>query len=158
MTAPANQLGILCHVYNNTGTYGSPTWSAVDGISEMSIKPSWDEAEGSTRQSRVKRVLKTIMALAISGKLKVDSTDTNGYLAFLAALHSDSVLDLMILDGPSSVNGVTGYRADWQVFEGEEDQGLNTVLWMGFTLKPALTANPVSSVLITTGAPVFTSM
>lgn len=148
-------LGILANVYRNTSSYGSPSWSACNLISDCSVKPTWKEADGSTRQSISELTAKTRLALEVSLKMRSDTADAN-YQAFFAALHSTTVLDLMILNGPSNLNGVDGWRADWHVFAGEEDQGLDAVAFKAFTLKPALSANLPYWVLVAAGVPVFT--
>lgn len=162
MTQPAFQLGIKAQLLVNTGTYNSPTWTAISNVSDLSLKPAWDKAEGSTRGSRAKRYAKTLLDLAISGKIKVDHTDTNGYVAMLAAIHSDTTMDILCLDGnptDATLTGtLSGYRFDAHVLQGEQGQNLGDVLFDSFELMPALSANPVNtvSVAVTAGSPAYT--
>src|SRR4051812_42511826 len=118
MVQPNYQLGIKASLLRNTGTYNSPVWTEITGISDLKENPDWDTAEGNTRASRVKRHAKTLLGLSLSGKIKVDHTDA-GYVAVLAALYSDTPLDLVVLDGDptdSTLTGtLTGWRADWLV-------------------------------------------
>lgn len=150
-------LGILSKVYRNTGSYGSPTWTEVTLVSDVTVTPSWDKGDGSVRASRVKQSAKTQMGLEMSVKIRVDLTDA-GYLAFLSGLHSDTLLDLMILDGPSTTNGVQGYRADFGVFSGSEDQSMGAVLYRDFSIEPGVSSNPAKSVTVSAGAPVFSNI
>lgn len=150
-------LGILSKTYRNTGTYGSPTWSEVTCISDLAINPAWDEADGSSRGSRAKQSGKTLMGLEISAKLRVSPGDEN-YEAFSDAVYDDTVLDLMILDGDDAVNDVRGWRADFHVFSAAQDQAMANVLYDDVVLKPAISANPTKSVLVTAGSPVFSAI
>jgi hypothetical protein len=152
------RLGIKSGAYLNSGSYGSPTWTLVTCISDLSVKPAWKEADGSTRASRLELSVKTMLGLQITGKIRADSGDTN-WTSIMAALLSDSPLDMMILNGLSTVNGTIGYRCDFQLYDASEDQGLNAVVFDDIMLKPTVSANSnYQTVLVTTGAPVFTAI
>lgn len=152
-----SKLGISAVLYRNTASYGTPTWTAVTCVSDLAINPAWDEADGSTRGSRVKASAKTLLGLEITGKLKVDGAD-EGYAAIADALLSDTPLDLMILDGGSTTNDVRGWRADFHVFSASQDQAMANVLFDDIVLKPAVSANPTKSVVVASGAPVFSAI
>lgn len=138
------RLGVNAKLYVNTGSYDSPTWTEVAGISDLTVKTAWDQGEASTRASRVKKAAKTMLDLEVSGKILADGTDTNGYLAFLTALYGDTPLDLLVLNGANDASPASkGWRADWHVFGGDEDQGLGAVIYDSFTLKPALSSHGV---------------
>ncbi len=136
-------IGILCVTYRNTGSQPSPVWVAVPPeISEWAVKPTWDKGDAPTRASRVKRTAKTMLGVTITGKIRV-ITDNANYLAFLAALNSDSPLDLLILNGALDASPASkGYRGDFHVFGGEESQGPGDVLYMSVELEVALSVNP----------------
>lgn len=151
-------LGVLAKVYVNTGTYSSPTWDVFPGISDWSVNASWDEAEANSRASRVKRVEKTLIGLEVTGKVKTELMTNTDYERVIGALHSDDPLDVMILNGPKDTNGVRGYRFDAHVMSGNQDQGLGAVLYDDVTLKPAASANSPSTVVVSSGAPVFTAI
>lgn len=151
------KLGIKCVLYRNTATYGSPTWNAIACVKDLTVNPAWDEADGSTRASRVKLSAKTLMGLEISGTVKADYTDED-YAVLLDALNSDDVLDLMVLNGPSTENDVTGYRADFQVFSGSQDQASGAIVFDSIVLKPTVSANVPKQVVVATGAPTFSDI
>lgn len=148
-------LGINAKFYRNTGSRNSPTWVEITLISDLAVDPTWEEGDGSVRATPVKQFAKTQLALVINGKCRVDLTDA-GYLALKAALLSTSSIDLLILDGLGTTNGVTGWRCDWHVFGGKEDQGLGNVLFMEFTLKPAVSSNLPQSAAVSGGVVVLT--
>ncbi len=162
MTQPNYQLGIKCRLFRNTASYNSPTWTAINNVSDAAVNPEWDFAEGNTRGSRVKRGAKTLLGLTVSGKVLVDHTDTNGYVALLAAVTSDTPVDLLVLDGDPSDSTLTGtlsgYRFDAHVTKLDQDQALGNVLFDAFEMKPALSANAPAKVsaAVTAGSPVYT--
>src|SRR4051812_29841402 len=110
-------LGILAKVYRNTGSYGSPTWSECALFSDVSVSPAWDEGSADARESRIKQVRKTMMGLDVTGKMKKKIDDAN-YEAFMNALLSDAVLDVLVLDASKETVGSRGWRFDAQVFSG----------------------------------------
>lgn len=150
----ATPIGILSKLYYNTGTYGSPTWTEVTAIGDLAINPVWEEADISTRGSRVRSMKKTIMAIEITGTLK-KVPGNSVYADFVDALMSDDLVDILVLDGASTANDTRGYRMDVQVFSGNDDQSLAGGGFLELTLKPNQDTNPVKAVLVTGGSPTF---
>lgn len=151
------KLGITSKVYRNTNIYASPTWVEMTCISDLAVNAAWDEADGSSRVGRVKQSAKTLMGLEITGKALVSDTAAD-YLALWNAIHSDTPLDLLILNGAKDSNGVRGYRADFHVFSGSEDQAMANQLYLDITLKPAVSDNPTKTAVVSAGAPAFTAI
>ncbi len=146
----AKKIGILARAYRNTGSYNSPAWTAMNGFSDLSVNPAWDKADASTRESRVKGGLKTMVDIAITGKYRVSNTDGN-YLALFGAANDDTVLDLLILNGPLDQEGVRGYRMDAQVYSANEDQGLGVALYDEFSFSPYIFDNPPKLAVVGSG-------
>lgn len=140
--------------YRSTGTYGSPTFTEVTIISDLAVNVQWDEADASARSSRVKSTAKTMLGLEFTGRLKVVPGNAV-YTAFINALMSDDVLDVLILNGAKDVNDVRGYRCDVQVFQGNEDQAMANALFLDIVMKPNDYTNPVKAVLVASGAPTY---
>lgn len=144
-------LGILAKVYRNTGSYGSPTWSECALFSDVNVSPAWDEGSADARESRIKQVRKTMLGLEVTGKMKKKIADAN-YEAFMNALLSDAVLDVLVLDGPKETEGVRGWRFDAQVFTGTEDQAMNVgALYVDLKLAPSLDTNAPLAVKVAAG-------
>jgi hypothetical protein len=132
----ATPLGINAKVYRNTGVdYATPTWTEVDQIADLSVNPEWDEAEGGARSSRIKKSSKTMLGIEITGRIKVQLADA-GYVALRDAMYTDIPLDLLILNGANDEDGVHGWRGEWNVMSGTEDQALQNRLYMDFRLTP----------------------
>ena len=154
-----SRLGIDSKVYRNTGTYGSPTWTEITLVRDVQVNPSWNRADGSSRGSKVMAEAKTQLALAFTLSVKVSLTDA-GYIALMDSfVDSDGTLDLMILNGGSTTNGVEGWRFDAGVFTASEDQSIGNVLYRDFEIGPsAHGTNESKRVVVATGAPGFASI
>lgn len=145
------KLGMNAKLYwRSAGTYGAPTWTEASIISDVTIDVTWDEADASARESRITQVVKTMLPLSVTARLKKKPLDST-YEAFMNAIISDDALDLLILDGDMTVEGTRGWRADWQVFSGSEDQSMGNVLFEDMTLKPSITDNLVLAVKVAAG-------
>lgn len=151
------RLGRDAVFYLNTNTFSTPTWVAVPQFSDLTVTAEWDQAEASTRESKMKLQAKTLLGAEVGGKLKFDLTDTS-IGTIMDALLSDSVVDVMVLNGGSTTNGVRGFRFEGQVHAANEDQGLGVAIFEDLKIKPYPTANAKQSVKVTTGAPVFTTI
>lgn len=149
--------GITAKTYYNLGTYGSPTWTNIPSINDWTVTAEWDTAEANSRATRVKLNAKTLLGLEVSGKLLATDNDP-ARAAIRAALLTDAVIDVMILDGDSATNGNSGFRFDAIVTAGTQDQGLGVVINDEIKLMPALTVNVPQSVMIASAAPVFTPL
>ncbi len=157
MATPKVQLGILSTLYYNSGTFGTPVWVAVGLVGDLQVPAKWDVVELPIRASRVKFKNKTMIDVGITGKLLASGTDA-AVLALMAAMLNDDVIDVMALNGTSATNGAKGFRFEAQVVNATEDQGTGVVVFEDFELIPVYTANPPKSVIVTTGAPVFTTL
>lgn len=154
----ANQIGILSKLYyRSSGSFGSPTWTAISLIRDITQNSKWDIAEVVTRASRAKKGAPTLYDMSISGSIKAVVDDT-AYLVVRAAFLAGTVLDIMCLTGASNNDGEVGVRYESVVEDMTQDQGSGSVLYDTFTLRPhAASTNVVQTVVVSSGAPVFTT-
>lgn len=145
--------GITCKFYRNTASYGTPTWAEVHEVSDWKENLDWQKAAAGSRLTRVGQSVKTQLDLSWTGTLK-DDGGTNAE-AIKDALLTDQVLDVLILNGPITENGVRGYRTDVQVFSGSNSQGLTEVVYPEIMIAPTPSANAPKAVKITSGAPTY---
>ena len=146
-TAAGPHLGINAVLYRNTGSFGSPVWAACQLIGNCTVSPKWDKGDASVRGNRLKRAAKTQMEITVTPKMRVDYNDT-GFAAFWGAANADTVLNVLVLDGPLTTEGAFGYWLDVQVFANIENQDMSVVEYMEFELYPYPTANQQSYVTI----------
>lgn len=148
--------GIDASLYLNTGSYGAPTWVEADLFSQVTPNGGWDKADILIRRSHVKYGAKTVIDLGFSGKMLCDDADPN-YQLFLAAWKGlNATVDLLVLDGPLETSGSFGYRADFQITAGGQDQPVDDVLYRDFEAVPYPTANKPQWITCT-GSGAFTS-
>lgn len=152
----SSRLGIDSKVYRNTGTYGSPTWTEISLVRDVQVNPSWGRADSSSRASKVMSEVKTQLTVAFTLSVKVSLTDT-GYIALMDSfVDSDGVLDLMIINGTNTTNGVEGWRFDAGVFTASEDQSIGNTLYRDFEVGPSGHAtNAPKRVVVSGGAATF---
>lgn len=144
------ELGINAKLYRNTGNYATPAWSEVTLIADLTVNPSWEEADASARESVVKQTAKTMLNVEVTGRLKKKPGDAN-YEAFMDGCLNFSALDLLILDGANNTNNSRGWRMDCQIFSITEDQGMSNALYEEIRILPSITSNPVKAVKVTSG-------
>jgi len=148
--------GTDCKFYRQSGgSYGSPTWLEVEDIRDLAVSPTFTEGQAKTRASIVDFAEPTRMQIEITGMIKV-SLDNVDFLALDEAFATRAALDMLILNGANTTNGVRGWRADFKVFEWSEDQAIDDVLYRSFKLKPCIpvNGNPKRAV-VSGGAPTF---
>ena len=153
------RLGVTSKLYRNTGSWGTPTWVAIDKVDGLELDSGWNTSTSGDRGQGVDTVEKTTATLNITGRVKQDDSDA-GYAALLAGYLSRSPIDLMVLNGASNSNGATGFRAMWHVTRFAEPQGRDVVIYRDFTLVPAGydSTTPAQSVAVASGAPAFTTL
>lgn len=149
--------GIDCKFYRNSGTYGSPTWTEVNDILDLDADPTWGEGDASSRGSPVVMTEPTMLGMTITGKIRVSLADAD-FVALDDAHIARTALDLMVLNGNSTTNGVRGWRMDFKIFGWKETQAANGVLYRDFTMKPCLSDNPPKRAVVASGSPVFTTI
>lgn len=136
--------------WRSAGSYGSPTFTEATIIENFAVNPSWDAGDANSRASRVKKSAKTLLGLEFTGRLLKKPGNTT-YEAFMNALLSDDVLDVLIMDGDKETVNNRGWRVDVQVHQGNEDQGIGNVLYQDIILRPYPSDNEPKAVKVGAG-------
>ncbi len=129
------KIGAKAVAYRNTGTYGTPTWTAITNVRDASVAYPWDLVDASIRATRVKLYAPTQIDFAVSLTVRCDDLDA-GYQALLAAAQEGTTIDMLIMDGLISVEGSAGVRAHFHATLTGQPQGIGDVLYATFDLKP----------------------
>jgi len=127
-------------VYRNTGTDGTPTWTAQTIIRDVNVSKPWDFGDASTRASRAKLFHPTQMDIQVTMTARCDDADA-GYVAIDNAACSAAMLDLLILDGPITTEGSRGVRAYFHVSDTGQDQAIGNILYKNYEFKPGFNTN-----------------
>lgn len=137
------RLGINAKIY-----LGGGLWTTEGSVmNELSVNPTWEKGPADSKESRVKRSMKTMLGLTISGTMKKKPGDAF-YEAVMDALVSDGTLNVLILDGAKDEDGSRGWRCDCQVFEGTEDQGANSTMYVSVSFEPTDSDTPPQAVYV----------
>lgn len=152
------RMGRNAKFYLNTGSDVSPTWSEVPQISDLVRGLAWDTAEVNSRETAIKMAAKTLGDLAVTGKLKFVTSDPNIATIMDAAYSPDTIIDIMVLNGPSTTTGCYGSRFQCQVTDCSEDQGLQNAIYEDLKFMPTPSTISPYSVKVVGGAPVMTAI
>jgi hypothetical protein len=156
------KLGINAVAYLNTAiTWTTPTWAALDFISDLAEKSDWDHAEIIIRRSWVKQGAKTVIDVGITCKMLREPGNVL-YEQILDALRSRATVDMMFLDADLGTIGAEGIRYIAQVIKGGGTQNPNEALWRDIDFIPFPDGDPTHppswADVSTAGAAVFTSI
>lgn len=151
-----SKIAIKAHLCRNTATYGSPTWANCTSVLDAAKNLAWDKGDASSRASRIKLYAKTMAELEVTAKVKI--CDGADYAALYSASLLDTALDMLVLDGPHTVQGSQGVRAHFQVFTANQDQTATNVLYDEFSLSPTPADNlPMYALVGEGGAITYTA-
>jgi len=136
-----NKPGKDAYAYTNSGTYGSPTWTAQDNIKDCALGDATELYKASLRSKRPFNVYVPTMR-DLNPKFKIAWMPADELcVALLAAVTNGTAIDMIFLDGPIATNGSQGPRADWVVEGFPRTENLAEGMEIEISLKPGLTAN-----------------
>lgn len=152
--------GIGARTYRNTGSYGSPTWTAQVEHKDVTLAMPWDWVEAGTRATRAKLFGKARTDITVTIVCKADDEDADYENLINAAFLPTTVVDLLVLNGLISVEGVRGVRAEFLVNLDSEPQMIDDSIYPTFTLKPTFTTNgyPGTVVMAASSTPTITAL
>ncbi len=111
----SNMVGLEGRVYVNSNDASDPNWVLVDDVKNVTLGAGKTLADMTTRSSNKTRMKKAaIKEIAPEIELLWDNESaTHG--TFRAAYFADTIVDVLILDGPLATVGSTGFRAQYEV-------------------------------------------
>jgi hypothetical protein len=128
-------MGNDCLLYVNTGTYGSPTWVAINLAKDITIADSRAEGDSTVRGFDLTSTTPGQRTLQVTGEIKYDPADT-GFDALYDSYVADPqvAIGCLILDGLIATAGKKGKRFDAYVTQWGDNEPLNQVKTVPFTL------------------------
>jgi hypothetical protein len=128
-------MGNDCILYVNTGTYASPTWVALSLAKDITVNDSRAEGDSTVRGYDLTSVTPGMRTLQVAGEIKYDPADA-GFDALYDAYVADpqAVVGFLLLDGPVATAGKKGKRFDAYVTQFGDNEPLNQVKTVPFTL------------------------
>ena len=151
--------GIKAAVYRNTGTYGSPTWTLIGLVRNVTPSAKWKKSDASARQTRAELQEKTQIGITGQIEVRADPADADYQALFDAAMgDSTDAIDLMILNGLLAVEGAKGVRLHANL-DFAENHAIDGVIYTMFDYDPAWNADgyPSKVEVGATSTPTFTA-
>lgn len=143
------KLGLSAKLYRNTGTYGSPTWTEISAVRDLTLSDAMSEADVTRRASGGWReTVATLREASIDFDM-VNVADDTQVSALRAAYAARTIVEFAVLDGDVLTPGTRGLRASCQVTKFELSQELENAQTYSVTIKPAPSANAPSEMVIT---------
>lgn len=138
--------GIDCKVYYNSGTYGSPTWVEWSCVRDTTFALTLEEVDATCRGGNgFRQSAISLKSIEVSGNAVKDKDDAS-FVAIETAARSETVLDVLVLDGVRTSADSDGWRMDVQIYGWTENQPYEDIVTIDFTMKPARSANSPTAV------------
>lgn len=102
--------GLYDHLYNNTGTYGSPTFTEITAIGDVDVTNEANEIEVKLRKNTYVSNLVGLKKFGVSFPIAVDTADST-FTALQTAFNSKTVGEYFLFyKGDSSTSGSKAIR------------------------------------------------
>ena len=130
---PSGKKGKL---YRNTGTNAAPVLVEIKEARDVDFPMAPDKIDDSDRGSDFKKYTEGLIDLAINAKLTYRNGNAN-CAAIRDALMAGTVVEYLVLDGPSDVSGSAGVRFFGKVFTNNMSQPLTDGQTVDIEIAPA---------------------
>jgi hypothetical protein len=128
-------LGLNCKLYRNAGSYGSPIWTEVTNVKDVTLNVEMGEADVTTRATNGWRaIVSTLATGSIEFAMVHDPTD-GGFTAIQTAFFARTSIEFAVLDGDISLSGSQGLRATMGVFNFSRSENLEEAVMENVSLK-----------------------
>ncbi len=134
------QVGISCKLYENTGTWATPTWTERTTVQDVQVTDNGTAAEASNRATSIKTYLYGMTDWTLTTSLLRDVADAF-YEAIRDAKRNKTTIEIAVMSGDITTTGEDGYRADWMVQDFDDNEPMDDANVVEATLKPAKTSN-----------------
>jgi hypothetical protein len=137
----ATKLGLECKLYRNTGTYGTPVWDLISNAQDVTVTLEKGEADLSVRGSTWRARRSTLKDATMDFTMLYDSADAD-FTAMKDSYINGTEVDVVALDGLSSVAGSQGLRVTGEVFTLTRNEPLEEGLTVPISIRPGPTNAP----------------
>ncbi len=117
------QVGLNCHTYRNTATFGSPVWVDMTGIKDTSLTITVDKAEATARVSGYKRYAAALISAPFTFNLLADCSFAE-YDVLRAAVIARTISDFAFANFPIASSGTEYWHADYLLFSWKRGEPL----------------------------------
>ncbi len=144
----SERYGFDCKLYRNTGTYGSPTWNEMPGVTDVSLNLESSTPDLTTRGDGGYKISGSgLKDAGIEFSMVWDPADAD-FAALLTAFTNRATVEVAALDGPVGTSGTQGLRATMRVTKFSREEKLDDAVRASVTLKPARADNAPSWMVV----------
>jgi predicted secreted protein len=137
----STRLGMDAKLYRNTGSFGSPTWSEVTNVKDLTLNLEKGEADVTTRANGGWRAtVGTLKDASIEFQMVWDTADA-GFSAMQQAFFSNTPIEFAVMDGDINDPASEGLRATFDIFNFTRNEALEEAIMVDVTIKPTYAAS-----------------
>lgn len=138
---PEMVLGLQAKVYyRSAGSWGSPTWTEITNVRDVTLNLEAGEFDGSTRGSVWRRKARTLLDAGVDIEL-LHKPGNAAQNALRDAFLNGTLIDLAIMDGDITVAGTQGLRAEMSVMSFGRGEPLEEGLTIPVKVTPGISTN-----------------
>jgi predicted secreted protein len=137
----STRLGMDAKLYRNTGSFGSPTWTEVTNVKDLTLNLEKGEADVTTRANGGWRAtVGTLKDASIEFQMVWDTADA-GFSAMQQAFFSNTPIEFAVMDGDMGDPESEGLRATFDIFNFTRNEALEEAIMVDVTIKPTYAAS-----------------
>ncbi len=137
------RLGLEAKLYRNTAS-GTPTWSEVKNVKDLTLNLEAGEADVTTRGNAGWRAtLAALKDASIEFEMVWDTTDAH-FTAIKDAFFGNTAVEFAVMDGDITVVGSQGLRAIMSITNFSRSEPLEEAISVNVAAKPTYAATPPS--------------
>lgn len=126
-------------LYYNSGTYQSPTWSAITNVKDVTLSLDKDEIDVTTRASAgFKEFVDGLIDATIDFNILWDTDDT-AFTAIRTAFFAKTAVEFLILDATTTTG--QGLRATCMIKSFNRNETLGEALTVDVSVRPVRNSN-----------------
>jgi len=135
------KIGLDCKLFQNTGSYGAPTWTEVDLVHDLNVTIEYTEGEATTRGNGGWAAFMACLKQAtVEFDMPWDTEDAR-WDSLRDAAMKRTALEFFVADGPAATVGTQGIRASFQLFRFNRDEPIEGAAVAQVSMRPTYSAN-----------------
>ena len=137
----ADKRGLDCKLYYNAGTYGSPSWTLIANVKDVTLSVEATDITVANRSaSGWSESIQGLKAATISFQIDWD-TSAAGFTNVRDAFLNGTEIEIASMDGAIATSGSQGLRATMIVLSFTRNEGLEDIVTADVSIRPTPNAN-----------------
>src|SRR5688572_3094969 len=137
----STRLGMDAKLYRNAGSFGSPIWTEVTNVKDLTLNLEKGEADVTTRANGGWRAtVGTLKDASIEFQMVGDTVDA-GFDAIRQAFFNNAPLEFAVMDGDITDPDSEGLRATFDIFNFTRNEALEEAIMVDVSIKPTYADN-----------------